>query len=46
MPLISFFEDEIIDSGESVVNSKGAAYIASKHKGRKIRWLIIKGDQE
>ena len=45
MPLTCFTENEILDSGESVVNSKSAAYIASKHKGKKIRWLIIKGDQ-
>lgn len=45
MPLTCFTENEIIDSGKSVVNSKSAAYIASKHKGKKMRWLIIKGDQ-
>ena len=45
MPLVCFTEEEIIDSGDSVVNSRSAAYIASKHKGKRIRWLIIKGDQ-
>ena len=46
MPRISFSESEILDSGEAVVNSKSAAYISSKHKGKKIRWLLIEGDQE
>ena len=46
MPLTCFSEDEIIDSGTAVVNSKSAAYISSKHKGKKIRWLLIEGDQE
>ena len=46
MPLTCFTEDEILDSGEAVVNSRSSAYIATKHIGKKIRWLIIDKDQE
>ena len=45
MPYHVFSEDEIIDSGEADINSRGAAYVAQKHIGKRVRWLIIKGDQ-
>ena len=46
MPYRVFSEDEIIDSGEADINSRGAAYIAQKYIGKKVRWLIIDKDQE
>ena len=46
MPLTCFTEDEIVDSGTADVNSRGAAYIAQKHKGKKVRWFIIGKKQE
>lgn len=46
MPLTCFTEEDIVDSGTADVNSRGAAYIAQKHKGKKIRWFVIEKDQE
>ena len=45
MPQICFSEEEIVDSGTATINGRGAAYIAKKHIGSKIRWLIIDSDQ-
>ena len=46
MPLTCFTEDEIVDNGTADVNGRGAAYIAQKHKGKKVRWFVIDKDQE
>ena len=42
MPTTCFTEEEIVDSGIAIVNSRGAAYIAQKHIGETIRWFIVK----
>ena len=45
MPSLSFSEDEIVADGDNNVNSRGMVYVGTKHVGKKVRWLIIEGDQ-
>jgi len=45
MPILSFSEDEIETDGDifAVVNPAGLAYVGRKHKGKKVRILVMKG---
>ena len=45
MPTLSFLEDEIEPDGDipAVVNPAGLAYVGRRHKGKKVRILVIKG---
>ena len=47
MPTLSFSEDEIEDDGDisAVVNPAGLAYVGRKHKGKKVRIIVMKGSE-
>jgi len=45
MPSLSFSEDEIEPDGDisAIVNLAGLAYVGRKHKGKKVRILVMRG---
>jgi hypothetical protein len=47
VPILSFSEDEIEPDGDisAIVNPAGIAYVGRKHKGKKVRIIVLKGSE-
>ena len=47
MPTLSFSEEEIDLDGDisAIVNPAGLAYVGRKHKGKKVRIIVMKGSE-
>ncbi len=45
MPVLSFLEDEIEADISATVNPAGLAYVGRKHKGKKVRIIVLKGSE-
>ncbi len=46
MPILSFSEDEIDEDVFAVVNPAGMAYAGRRHKGKKVRIIVLRGQHE
>ena len=46
MPKLTFDESEILADIPSTVNPAGMAYVGRKHKGKKVRVLVMKEKED